>query len=381
VVTWQTADARARTAALGALDAATKAHPALRVSITDCPNADPYGEIRRRWAVAHPLNPPELVVIKDTWLPELAKYLQPLDAREAGGLLADCPEPVKQRLRFAGRTYGVPWRVDANALYYSRECFSAAGVLPPRTWDELLVAARRCHRPPAVYGFGLPGVRDSAGAELLLQLLWAQGGDLPAVGDIEALDKAAAAAALGRYQALHAVSEPEVLSWDREGLEEFFATGRIAMMVADSTFQDDLAHERPEFAFATTALPTAVTPTGAVSVEMLCAFRASRGIEAGMKVLQALTSAEASERLLEAGGVPFHRAVIESRRHDPRYAPYIANLAECRGFPVQQWGSVSEALSETLAYLLSGRKTLDEAVDALAVRLTQGEPVRPRLEP
>ncbi len=379
LVPWDTASPGARSAAAAVQDLASRANPGLSIYIGNEGALDPYSYIRRNWCVDNPRSVPEMVVIRDTWLPELARYLQPIDGRAAEQMLKDYPQSVRDRLSFAGRAYGIPWRVDANCLLYNKAHFETVGALPPRTWDELVIAARRCHRPPEIYGFGLPGVRDDGAAELALQLLWAQGADLPPVQEPEALDKAAVTATLGRILALHSVSEPEVLSWNRQELEEFFAAGRLAMLVSDKAYQDRLAATPPEFGFATCALPRGVQGTGLLSVELLCVFRAGSEAEAAMGVMRSLASAEACERLLIGGGVPFHTKTMEKLRLDPRHAPYVQTLAESRGLPAQRWAPVADMLSETLAWLLTGRKSVEEATDFLAERMAQGE--APSLRP
>lgn len=379
LVPWDMASPGARSAAAAVQDLASRSNPGLSIYIGNEGALDPYSYIRRNWCIDSPRRVPELVVIRDTWLPELARYLQPIDGRIAEQMLKDYPRSVRDRLTFADRTYGIPWRVNANCLLYNRAHFEKVGALPPRTWDELVIAARRCHNPPEMYGFGLPGVSDDGGAELALQLLWAEGADLPPVQEPEALDKAAVSAALGRVLALHAVSEPEVLSWNRRELQEFFAAGRLAMLISDKAYQDRLAATPPEFGFATCALPRGVQGTGLLSVELLCVFRASSEAEAAMGVLRSLASAEACERLLMGGGVPFHAATMEKLRLDPRHAPYVQTLAESRGLPPQRWTPVADMLAETLAWLLTGRKSVEEATDFLAERMAQGE--APSLRP
>jgi ABC-type glycerol-3-phosphate transport system substrate-binding protein len=313
-----------------------------------------------------------VVVVRDEWLPQFAASLQPLNALLSARDLREIPEGVKRRLRFAGNLYGVPWSVDAWALFYRPDVLAAAGQLPPRTWEELVVSVRRVHRPPDLYGFGLPGIRDGGAAQLLLQLLWAQGADLPAIGESRELDLGPLAAALTLYQQLHTVAEPEVLSWDVAALGEFFAAGRLAMIVAPASLETHLRRTAPDFHFATAALPAGAARAGQVAVDLAVVLKRTTHLEASVALLKAFTTPEACAALTRLGSVPFHGALATRCLADPALAAYVANLDAARGLPLQGWETQGAALSDGLLYLLTGRKSVGEAAELIQGRLAGG---------
>jgi multiple sugar transport system substrate-binding protein len=366
---WDLGDSRQRKVVLDAVAGAQRSRAGLIVNCVSFPGADPYRQIQQ-WCQPGARGLPDLVVVHDAWLPDFAASLEPLNALLNASDLRPIPESVRARLRHAGNLYGVPWRANARVLFYRSDLFAQTGLLAPRTWAEVLVAARRLHDPPARWGFGLPGVWDSGAAELLMNLLWAQGQDLP--GPMQApltFPTEALTGAMKTYQDLHSVAEPEVLSWDQAGLEEQFLNRRVAMIVGDKTFQDRIAAADPAFPAATAPLPTDGAPVGQISVDLVCLFKGSAHREAAVHVLQYLTGYAPSNHLLELGGIPCQSALIADNRLRPAYASYLASLEQARGLPRERWAGVQDALDEGLLYLLTGRKTPAEAVEVVRQRL------------
>lgn len=373
---WHEGDSRSLEPIQGLMTAAQRACPGVQIILLRLPRADPYRQMQQ-WCEPSARGVPDVVVVRDLWLPEFAAHLQPLNSLLPASALRPFPDSVKQRLRYAGNLYGVPWTVDCRALYYRPDLLQAAGVLPPRTWDELLVAARRTHRPPDVYGFGLPGVRDDSAAELLLVMLWAYGADLPPVENPAELDSQALQAALRLYSQLHDAAVPEVLSWDQAALEEFFLQGRIAMLIADRGFWDYLSQEAPAFPVATTPLPSGTRGSGLLSADLACIFRSSQHIPAAARFVRALTTLQSCEALVKWGSVPYHAELLARYRLDPAHAAFVATMEQARGLPGRRWPSARAALSEGLFYLLTGRKTVPQAAELIGTRLAQGQPVTP----
>src|SRR6185295_5381739 len=57
---------------------------------------------------------------------------------------ADFPEAILGNRMVGGKIYGIPMEVEPMAMYYSVAAFEEAGIHEvPKTWDELLVAAKK----------------------------------------------------------------------------------------------------------------------------------------------------------------------------------------------------------------------------------------------
>ncbi|WP_250904418.1 extracellular solute-binding protein [Actinomadura sp. NEAU-AAG7] len=102
----------------------------------------------------------DIVDIDGIWVGEFAQagYIRPLG--DVVGPPADAwdgwtaiPASVQRQASFEGRRYGVPPSTDGRVLYFNRRLFARAG-LPaawqPRSWQDVLAAARALKRLPGV---------------------------------------------------------------------------------------------------------------------------------------------------------------------------------------------------------------------------------------
>ena len=61
----------------------------------------------------------------------------------------------KERFVRDGKTYGFLCGVTSSALFYNKTLFDAAGLKPPKTYDEMLDSAKKLTKAPNQYGLGV----------------------------------------------------------------------------------------------------------------------------------------------------------------------------------------------------------------------------------
>ncbi len=170
-------------------------------------------------------------------IPDLNVY-----AYELGGIIpvTDLVEKLDARYGFIksqllpythhGEIWGVPIWTMPMALIYRPSMLEAAGILPPRTWEELLEAAEKLTNPPHVYGIML-----TAGLNLLTQeLAWC----FMAPSGTELFDEKGnvtfyspqTVRAVEFYAKLFKFSPPGSAAWIWGEAELNFGAGLIAMM-------------------------------------------------------------------------------------------------------------------------------------------------------
>jgi len=156
----------------------------------------PQAEVKMRyWGGSLKRFAPDLTILRDVWLPKYASSLLPLDELLTPRDLAALTPAVLERCRVGGKLLGLPWRLDAQALYYRHDLLEAAGLKPPATLDELSLAAIRLSETPGVHGLGLPGLPGGDGVSTYLALLHAFGGEpVDEQGAVQLGSEAAAAA-------------------------------------------------------------------------------------------------------------------------------------------------------------------------------------------
>jgi multiple sugar transport system substrate-binding protein len=92
---------------------------------------------------------PDVALLDSVWVPEFAAsgFLRPLDDLDSDWLhddyLPDAIDPFAAANVIEGGRYAVQAEADIAGLWYDRTTLDAAGVAPPRTWDELVAACRR----------------------------------------------------------------------------------------------------------------------------------------------------------------------------------------------------------------------------------------------
>lgn len=165
------------------------------------------------------------------WVAEFANagWAMPLDGELDDP--ADYFTGVADGCSFQGRSYGVPWYVDAGQLYYRTDIVAA----PPTTWDELVRTAQAAQAAGTVgHGFLWQAKQAEVLVCNLVEFVASNGGGILGPDSREVLiDQPAAVEAVQfMYDLVNGskVSPADVLSWDEEPSRRPFTGGQAAML-------------------------------------------------------------------------------------------------------------------------------------------------------
>ena len=149
-----------------------------------------------------------------------------------------------------GKTYGIPHVADDYALYYNKDVFEAAGVQPPKTWDEMESTAATLAKE-VKYGLAVSGREGAEGATGILLRQLAAGGDLKTFGD------GTGAAALESFKRMvdNGGLSKGFLTWLEDDAKTQFAGGSAAMMINSATYVNILRDEVPDLNWGVVPLP------------------------------------------------------------------------------------------------------------------------------
>ncbi|GAB3813608.1 sugar ABC transporter substrate-binding protein [Micromonospora zhanjiangensis] len=150
-----------------------------------------------------------------------------------------------------GKQYGVPWYAGVRAVYYRTDWFAAAGVQPPKSWDELVTVAKAVQQKnPGKYGFALPGNSElpfysflwSAGAEIATKNgdTWKSGYNTP--------EAKKAVKFWTDLVTTYKIAPPAAAGWNELDAQKQFASGQAAMAVAGSWSQTAMLKDNPDIA-------------------------------------------------------------------------------------------------------------------------------------
>lgn len=88
----------------------------------------------------------DISIIATRWLIDFVKQdvAEPIDGLMTPEFKGRFIEALLTPSIIDGKTYGLPVAASARALYYNKELFEKAGITePPKTWDDLKVAAEK----------------------------------------------------------------------------------------------------------------------------------------------------------------------------------------------------------------------------------------------
>jgi ABC-type glycerol-3-phosphate transport system substrate-binding protein len=140
--------------------------------------------------------------------------------------------PRNQLITINGKVMAVAFMANAQHLVYRKDVLAAAGLQPPKTYEEMLAAAQVI-RDKGLMKNPLGGAYQS-GWNLALEFInmyIGHGGEFFKAGTPEvAINNAQGAAALNMLKALGSYMNPDYLTHDSNGTSAEWKAGNIAMM-------------------------------------------------------------------------------------------------------------------------------------------------------
>jgi multiple sugar transport system substrate-binding protein len=260
------------------------------------------------------------------WLRDLSHLLP---AQERSGFFSGPIEAVT----YAGRSYAIPWFVDAGLLYYRKDLLDKHGFAAPRTWFELVrIAQAVMAREPGLEGFVWQGKQYEGLVCNALEYIWSNGGEVLEDGRLT-LDSPANRTALGFMADLiyrHRVTPASVTTATEEPSRHVFGQGRALFLrnwpYAWRPFQAEGSAVKDKV--GVTVLPhfEGGRPAATLGGWQLGVNRYSAHPEAAERLVQFLTSAQARSNRPEPRSIatPSSPPRIRSWRSSSKCSPVRA---------------------------------------------------------
>jgi multiple sugar transport system substrate-binding protein len=171
--------------------------------------------------------PYDLISTHSKYAPSQLEFLAPLDDIVEGAILEDFVPLLLKLATVNGKLYGLPRNIDVRLLHYRSDLIKS----PPRTWDELLQAARKYNAAPDFYGFVFPG-RESGLFGTFYELAEMAGADLFPPDLVPDIENDAGHWALQLLKDLYqeGLVPKELTAWHYEAVHECFRSGCAAMV-------------------------------------------------------------------------------------------------------------------------------------------------------
>ena len=116
----------------------------------------------------------------------------------------------------------------SSNLWYRKDLFEAAGLTPPKSWDEQVAAARKLTKD-GIYGNSLPLGRTSMTSTMMVNFVHQAGGFVINPDGTVGFDSPATVAALEFLKEIAPFGPPGATSYSWGDVLNSFVTGRVAM--------------------------------------------------------------------------------------------------------------------------------------------------------
>jgi multiple sugar transport system substrate-binding protein len=343
------------------LDQYEAAHPGLRVEAKQLNWKNGLEEIQAALVSG---DPPDVCELGSSWLARFAD----------GGVLEDLTNEYEaiadsflmwDSARWNGRVYGLPWVHGPRVLFYNRALFVRAGLAPdepPRTWDELLHAARAVDGlGDDVDGFGLNFGERYGPYKNFLAFAWGNGGRVLEPGAGVTVESAENLAALEYCTRLAGYSYRD----RQETLDGRFMAGRLGMQISGAWNLRRIREEAPDLDYGVILVPKPAADRGEhasfAGSELLVVFRGSRRTAESIQLARFLQGhARARLLALADGGVfPASRRVFADTvfTNDAGMNVFLRQSLTSRAAPAHPaWTEMEDVLNRAVEEALAGQR-------------------------
>lgn len=280
-----------------------------------------------------------------------------------------------------GATMALPFVSSVRSLYYNKTYFTKAHIKsPPRTWPELVADAKAIQKAePNVWGLGMTGMHLEPA--YFSYFLWGAGGNWNNAKNRWTFDSRQGIKALTFMNDLvnkYKVTEPNPVAYNRDELEQLFASGKLGMMFTASFFPTILKQEGPNIKWGVGPIPVApgVKPTTLGVADYLMAFKTTKHPKAVAQWLKFVFSNGPYHTFLNNEGLlPTNKAQsVAMSKESPFFKTVISQLPTAKFQPfyiptyVQVWEDVSSYLQEVFLGNMTPAVALKQAYQE-AVRI------------
>ncbi|NJJ39549.1 extracellular solute-binding protein [Paenibacillus apii] len=336
---------------------------------------------------------PDFSLIDSVWVAEFADagYLKPLDSIDPDWVENDFKKDFYPVFvggdSYEGKPYAIRSQTDMALIWFRKDWFSQEGIQPPKTWDELMAAAKHFSQKDvqAKYGnsqgIAFPGGMKAGETttSLLMPFFWSSGADVFKDGKV-VLDSTESKAAVQFLTDLvgEKASTKEVISYEWDRATKLLATGKVALSVGGSYeyamiknttgWSDDEMKEKLGF------VPIPAGGSGKVATSAggmdYVIYEQAKQPELAMEILKIVTGPELMKEF-----------VVDTAQNSPRISVtegldkdkdwFLAEtgkfLYDANVRPViPEYAKVSEQIQKMIESAVSGKTPADQAVTEAA---------------
>lgn len=278
------------------------------------------------------------------------------------------PGPISS-CQLNGKYYGIPLGSNDLALFYNKDMFSAAGLQPPTTWDELKTAAKKLTKAGTTYGLAIAAPKNEEGTFQYLPWILSTGAKYNEFGS---------AAGISALQYLTDLIKDgsmskEAINWTQNDLEKQFVTNKAAMIVDGPWIINTIKADAPNLKWGVVKIPKDKIYASDLGGENWGIIKGHHEAEAWQFIQYTQQKDIMNAYVADFGYIPSRKDIAESNdaiTKDPIMSVFLDELqyAMPRG-PHPKWPQISDAMSTAMQESFTNAKTPEQAAKDAQVKI------------
>ena len=276
-------------------------------------------------------------------------------------------EGMLEAATYDGEVYGLAPTANTLGIFYNKELLAAAGVEPPKTWDELKAAAAALTQG-GTYGLAFSAIATYEGSWQFLPFMWTNGGDETDLTSPEVAE----GLALWKDLVDSGSASSSVITWSQSDVKDQFVAGKAAMMV-NGPWQIPALQETPDVTWDSVQIPvreegqTSIAPLGGEVWTVPVTGDDAKQAKAA-EFVQCISNDENQLALAEARyTIPTKTTLAEEYvSRVPEMASFTEQVGTARsrtGQLGEDWPEAATVIYNAVQLALTGRASAEEAFE------------------
>jgi len=316
----------------------------------------------------------DVVMLDDPWLAEFASqdFLVNMDELlKKKGLSVD-PDFIPSTVevcKYKGTLYALPYVGNVQLFVLRKDLFSKYGLSTPKTWDDVLKAAKIIYESEKgkIYGYVIRGKKGNPVVTNFLPIFWGYGGRIVDEAGNPVVYSDAGVKALKVFIELKKYAPPGTENYGSAEIKAALYNGKTAMSIVWPAWVPAL--EDPEKSKVAGKVEV-ITPPGAqpmIGAWLLAIPVTSKNKDAALDFILFVLSKDMQKKLILEAGVPPTRASIYMDKDViakyPWYPTQLDALKHARARPrLPQWSKIEDILANYIHQALTGTLSPEEAL-------------------
>lgn len=272
---------------------------------------------------------------------------------------AGFPQGIIDAGSYQGDLYGIAPIVNSIGLFYNVEMLSAAGIQPPKTWDELRQAASAL-TADGRYGLAFSAANSFEGTWQFLPFLWSNGATEDDLSSAKATDALAFVTSLVQDGSASA----SVVGWTQNDVNDQFIAGNAAMMI-NGPWNMPKLNAAPGLTYDVVQIPvpkagdTSIAPLGGETFTVPRTKNATAMAKAGEFVKCLIQDDHQLAMATGRGAVPSSTSAAQkAATENPLIAAFVGTVADARARTAllgEGWPKAATTIYTGVQLALTGR--------------------------